>query len=74
MKSASQINFTENPRLLDGVAEVIEVWQVVGVLDSDVIDQAEVPARSLRAIRLSLQVEGGTVVMSFSRVNPFHYS
>ena len=79
MESPSQINFAENGALLDGAGEVIEVGEVVGVLEGEVVEAAKVSTRPLRAVRLGLQVQRGAVVVRLARINsfnnaqPFHF-
>ena len=74
MKRSRQIDLAEVTGLFDAGLEVIEIGEIVGVLEGLAVEQAEVSARPLGAIRLILKVEWAGVVMSLFRVYPFNYA
>ena len=54
MKRSRQIDLAEVTGLFDAGLEVIEIGEIVGVLEGLAVEQAEVSARPLGAIRLIL--------------------
>ena len=79
MKSSGQVDLAEDFAFFNGAGEMVEVWEIVGILEGEVVESTKVPARPLRAVRLGLEVKGTAVVMGFPRVNsfndaqPFHF-
>ena len=72
MKSSGQVDLAEDFAFFNGAGEMVEVWEIVGILEGEVIEAAEIPTRPLRAVRLSLEVEGTAVVVCFTGINSFY--
>ena len=57
MESAGEVDFAVEVGLFNVGAEVINIWELVGILQGEVVEAAEVSTRPLRAIWLALEVE-----------------
>ena len=74
MKCFGDVDAAEVFRLFDVTSEVINVGELVGILEGELIKRPEVSTRPLATIRLVLKVEWTAVIVSILGVNSFYYT